>query len=447
MYKRQFAKWKWTKYNIQSSRGTAPTGQAFRGAFEKSCTRLRVSKRSLSPRSDGAGSSRSTLTPFPPEFGNVTPEPPSLERYSPRPDDPTRLRNRALMALREFIEASHDGYRRGSGAARQFTIRCDFWNLVGLTDLALDRLRGGEYHIGGRLLRHIFRDFGKSLGTLCVQTFFGLGIQIPVYILRHKRHDILKIYLDYLGDLGALRFPNHPLVSVVETLKRMNRSSPEYLCAWMDSLSQLWVNDLERLRGSTDIHVLTTRYQIHATNNSPEDDCCSTERHETLQLISNFKLLLKEANAFHRASDSAYLVLEDQILHIQWRFDVYDDDFAPRSREVISNLLNKQKTPHQPFSLWDKQDLMIYQRCVLRLTEFLYRTNEKEEASLIATRAIEAADDKMRLRWSGYLELLLRWMGRDADADEIRRRWVELPLLGDLEREDRDELEGPLQSV
>lgn len=474
MYKRQFAKWKWTKYNIQSSCGTPPTGQAFRSASDKSCKRLRASKRSPSPRTDGGADARCMS---PNNSSAISRRPatnlPTLSRYSPRPDDLTSLRCGSLLSVREYLKVAHGGGSEPGGGAKikEFSIGCDSWHLVCLMDLALNKLRGDECHVGGRLLRHIFRDIGKSLDGMCLQTFFGLCIQMPDYILRHGRLDILRIYLAYLADLGSLRLPqHHPLTSIVGMLKDLSHAFPASLPLCLSTLSRVWVDDLSQLRGPIDIHVLSSRYLVQVAKEGPDESNISGGdagsliggngsgnpggATAALQLISDFGLLLREATTVHDPTDPTCIFLEDQILHLQWRFDAYEDDFVPRSRRAIENLLRKYETldgsgsgvgqtgAALPFTLWAPQDLLMYQRCHLRLLEFLYRTGRLEEAHLAATRSIEATDDRMRLRWSGYLEQLLRWMDRHADADEVGRRWGQLPLLGELEREDRVELSG-----
>lgn len=340
-----------------------------------------------------------------------------------------------MLTVREYLKASHNGSQAVPTKAKEFTIGCDSWHLVGLLDLALDKLRGEQCDVGGRLLRHIFRDIGKSLNGICLQTSFGLCLQMPDYILRHGRLDILMIYLTYLTDLCRLRLPNHPLTSIVGMLKDLGNAFPACLPLCLGTLSQVWVDDLGVLRGPIDIHVLSARYQVQVAKENP--DSGGADVTAASHLISDFGLLLREATD---AADPTVLFLEDQILHLQWRFDAYEEDFVPRSRNAITSLLHKHDA--LPFARWPQQDLLVYQRCHLRLMEFLYRTGRLDEAHVVATRAIEATDDSMRLRWSGYLEQLLRWMDRHADADEVGRRWGELPLLGELEREDRDELSG-----
>jgi hypothetical protein len=370
-----------------------------------------------------------------------------------------------LLSVREYLKVSHGGSQTGPTKVKEFTIGCDSWHLVCLMDLALNKLRGEECHVGGRLLRHIFRDIGKSLDGMCLQTFFGLCIQMPDYILRHRRLDILRIYLTYLADLGSLRLPkHHPLTAIVGMLKDLSHSFPASLPLCLSTLSRVWVDDLSQLRGPIDIHVLSSRYLVQVARDETGDSSSgsgdtgsggsvnSSDATAASQLISDFGLLLREAETFHDAADPTCLFLEDQILHLQWRFDAYEDDFVTRSRKAIANLLRKYAVRENgdgggvgealPFMHWAAQDLLVYQRCHLRLLEFLYRSGRLEEAHLVATRAIEATDDSMRLRWSGYLEQLLRWMDRHDDADEVGRRWGQLPLLGELEREDRVELSG-----
>ncbi|KAL1864150.1 hypothetical protein VTK73DRAFT_6148 [Phialemonium thermophilum] len=470
MYKRQFLKWKWTKYNVHGSRGAPPTGQAFRGSTEKSCRRLRPSKRTCEAARRRSAASADTCDTSSGSISPTTASPISgCTYYAPMPDRLSALRIRSHLAIRSYVEHYHrdDAWTRGSGSSRRerFSVDCSFWKPLALVDLALEKLSGPDYDVGGRLMRRIFRDVSQSLDGVCLETFFGLCIQTPVYMVRRWHLDLLCIYLRYVAGLGRVKFARHPLVAVVEMLRDLSTECPGATSTCLEVLSALWVDELVRLRGAIDIHVLSTRYQIRVVKQGPGHPCedqQSTQypskaqngcRHpETdqdarvadAQLVSDFGRLLREAEATRGVAESARSILEDQILHMQWRFDAYEADFEQRSRQTIARLEHKywgSRLGYRAawFDQWKSQDLLIYQRCHMRLLEFLFRYRRLQEAHAIADRAIEAADDRLLLRYAGFLEELLRWMGRIEDADAVKRRWAGLPLLSELEREDGEE--------
>lgn len=221
MYKGQFAKWKWAKYNKAGK--PTPIRPTRSAAGKKKNLPSRKTQRSPAWQTESRGKQQETLTPLPAQpkyFG-----------------DEERVVESALAAYAVMISnmceretpwrtAAHDD--NGDDGLLCVGVLIDVVDedrsILERVRCAQDHFLSGRTQQGGDELRRAFLSIEAALsGDLTIDALWDCCLAVPQLALTTGWTDVLYIFVRYLHQYTSVRLPYHPIALVASSLHHLCR--------------------------------------------------------------------------------------------------------------------------------------------------------------------------------------------------------------------------------
>lgn len=435
MYKRQFEKWRWSKYYSKRHRTNLAAGLSVE---KNSCTRSygtrRPPRRSVTPRQHAT-----SAPPDPPDPGSV--------RALVHPNDVSRHLGSALTAVRYFLYGYAENDPRWWDASRFDNMATASWTLYETIFGALLHLDRGEVEVevGGRQLRRAFGALDKLVTDLDSAHFIQLCCYIPEVCIYYKRADIAGKLFCHVGALARLKLGSqHPLAAACTSLWKL------LLCLrcgdgdaggfgdGLKAVSQMWtatVGDMRRGPGAwslPDRNALEARRRDLFIRGARDADAA------VLALVADYETLLCDAKREFGMHHDAALCLENEILDVQ---EDLDQPLDVRRHEQLSHKIAEMYATRGGHGVrgiegWEEHHQNIYVRCQERLCEYFEATGDLERMIEFGRKVIcgTVASWRWGDSWCLRLEERLQKAGKEVEASEFKLRRLGSAENRDLER-------------
>ncbi len=219
MYKGQFAKWKWTKYNKSGSRGDGSIKPTKSRATRKKAARFRAAMQELSP----TAAQQQQLTPL---FQHT-----SLEYFNDEEYQVETTLN-AYAALISHWSERETPWRTASvqfsqpgEVALAFSPQTN--SILQHVRAAQDYFLQDRPQLGGTMLRRAFLGIECAVTrTLDVEALWDCCLAVPQLVLTMGWTDILTIFARYLHQYAYIKLSaHHPLTTVAASLHALSRQT------------------------------------------------------------------------------------------------------------------------------------------------------------------------------------------------------------------------------
>jgi len=404
MYKGQFAKWNWTKYN-KSGNGSKPAAKS-RATGRKRGTPLisadgHISKRAHLPR-------RTSST------GHHPPRSSSLELLLFN-DDVIEMEI-ALKAYETYIscwsEPEHETPWRAGKGHEQLSV-------LQMMRLALDHLACNQLQAGGAMLRRAFLQVEDAIhGQDNIEAIWDCCLAVPQLALSSGWTDILLIFTRYLHHLTSIKMPSHPLATVARRVfKLAQRGEPEQLQRYIEGGWRLWVDLVGRQRGEQD-HITMHLKRGYVILQKPDP-----------AIIANFLADLgqsvESSLGARGAAWTTSRILELERLLVRMFVPLFTAETTARAEAMLSNLLARIETdpvnrglPVHRRSYFDRYLFFSVHHFLGAIAD---RNGDRMRAAYHRRRSLESPKDMFWLQTATALENHLRVEGNVEEADEIER--------------------------
>ncbi|POS70893.1 hypothetical protein DHEL01_v210711 [Diaporthe helianthi] len=466
MYKAQFARWTWSKYNCKRMRRDLSSGKAIEKSTGKSCHRVKRQRPTKAPKRKDQPSSEATQEPSPPaeDAPEQTPEqtPEQIAAVVRRPqwpqlsvlsyqvahaDDSTRFMQCVLTDIRNhvysFFSRKHE-WQRSSGTGLISAYNYAFYDSF---RIAMDSFVTNEHFYGGEILRQAFVEVEEALQTDYSSTFYFFFVDLPDLFLHYGRHDIFVILLAHINRLTALGLRDKIIGAGFASLHALAESNPSFLRHYISCASGLWCDLLSELRGPRDRSTLLARrnHIRHAPFMEPR---------KVKALCDDYDHLLGEVQKHWGEGHTASRHLEDVVLMTQLNFNYFTDNFAERNERLIEGVGIKYQlaassacgpvSPESvestnstrngsfevlPLSAWDMLDRNIRSNCYHRLACYYAHEGDAPRAILYGAKMREGWKTDF---WQLEVETALASSGRLIEAETLRRCRLEAQYFGKL---------------
>ncbi|ROW00076.1 hypothetical protein VSDG_03537 [Cytospora chrysosperma] len=467
MYKAQFARWGWSKYNCKRMRRDISSGKAVEKSVGKSCHRVKrqraskafKGKESSSAKSKSLGASANnttstststamTMTTTTATTNTAMP----IARRRPAPqisvtsyqiahaNDASRCIQAVLSDIRghvySFFSRKPD-WQQSPGTGLISAYNYSFYDSF---RIALDSFLKNEHFNGGEILRQAFVEAEEAIQTDYSSTFYFFFIDLPDLFLHYGRHDIFVILMQHINRLTAVSLRDKIIGAGFASLHALARSNPAFLRYYIAAASGLWSDLLKELRGPSD------RSTLLARRNHIRHAQCS-DRARVTALCDDYDHLLGEIKNRWGAGHNASRHMEDVILLTQLNYGHFMDNFVERNERLIEDVGRKYQlassattSPVAPVSIeshsnagdgkfetlpleaWDIIDRNIRSNCYHRLSCFYVHQGRPDRASLCSRKAREGWKSSF---WQLEVEGALVEAGRLFEADTLRRLRLE----------------------
>lgn len=415
MYKAQFAKWRWSKYNksghgrdssSNSSSSTSTTTTRTlksRGAIRRRGTAL---PRDKQPEQAQTVTCQRTRGPPPPSSSSSS----SPSIYCPI-NDPLEM-EATLSAYGAYIN---------TWSSRDAPWKTD----VGRTSvlqkvrLALEHFRASQLHEGGEVLRGAFLQVEEAVcgADMGVSAIWDCCLAVPQLTLSSGWTDVLLIFTRYLDGLASVKLPpRHPLATVAGAVSRLARRDPAALSHYLERSWRLWVDSVRRQRGDAD-HVTIHLKRGYVILQTPDAAMVRT-------LIGDFGRSLQRSLASVGPARTTSRVLELEQLLTRMYLPLFTAESTARAERLLEGLLARLKMKTDPLpsgpgpSYLDRYLFFSAHHFLASICDF---NGDAERAADYRRRSLDSPRDLFWLQTAGTLEEYLRAQGRVVEADEIGR--------------------------
>lgn len=458
MYKAQFARWTWSKYNCKRMRRDLSSGKAIEKSTGKSCHRVKRQRPTKAPKRKDQSASQATQEASPPAEVDTAqtaavirrPQYPQLSVLSyqvAHADDGTRFMQSVLTDIRNHVYSFFSRkpeWQRSSGTGLISAYNYAFYDSF---RIAMDSFVKNEHFNGGEILRQAFVEVEEALQTDYSSTFYFFFIDLPDLFLHYGRHDIFVILLAHINRLTALGLRDKIIGAGFASLHALAESNPAFLRHYISCASGLWCDLLSELRGPRDRSTLLARrnHIRHAHFKEPR---------KVKALCDDYDHLLAGVQKHWGAEHTASRHLEDVVLMTQLNYDYFTDNFPERNETLIEGVGRKYQlasssasSPISPESIestsnagdgqfdtlplaaWDMLDRNIRSNCYHRLACYYAHEGDAPRAALCGAKAREGWKTDF---WQLEVEAALVSSGRLFEAETLRRCRLEAQYFGKL---------------
>ncbi|KAK1830570.1 hypothetical protein QBC39DRAFT_409881 [Podospora conica] len=459
MYKGQFAKWKWSKYNKSGTSSTTTTGTAISRSKSRSATRRR-------------GSSLPSKAPSPIPQKRPIDATDELQRRNTaylQEMDILDDFNIDLGSCTQLLFANSDAYDMEETLTAYSTYISSWsqletpWkpppgryqqSILQNVRLALDHFSSSRPASGGAVLRRAFLqvELAISDATRDIEAIWDCCLAVPQLVLATGWTDILVIFTRFLHRLTAIKLPRHPIATVACNLSRLSAKThdllkhrgddPDDCCAdnttpldfYILSAWRLWIDLVSAHRGRTDpatIHL--KRGYVILQPPPPGDDPVLAS------LIPDFRLCVAESLARRGAARTTARILGLERLLARMYLPLFTAEATRRAEGLLMGLVKRMEEGTAGGEGGYVERYMFFSAYHFLATVADFK-GELERAEGYRRRSMEGPRDLFWLQTAETLEGYLRGVGRVEEAERIGRERGEVRLEAGEEGSDDEEM-------
>lgn len=425
MYKGQFAKWRWTKYN--------KSGNSSSGQFK--ATKSRPTRRTNSVVI-GGGAPNHVVKP-----SLQGRRPPSqavqLFRLLYQNEDSFHVES-TLNAYSTYISKWSERetpWRTSSGF--HDVARSQENSILQNVSIALEYFRKDRTQLGGEVLRKAFLQIEDAIATgLDIQAIWDCCLAVPQLVLNLGWIDILLIFTRYLHQLTHIKMTGHPIAMIARNLHKLAQRDPDQLQLYIDKGWKLWIDMVGQVRGEQD-HVTIHLKRGYIILMNPE-------QHIVKNLISDFGDSVQRSLAERGEQLTTQRILELEQLLVRMYIPLFrvSAQSSIRAQMMLSGILmrieNKPTNKGQPVNHWDYLDRYLFFSAYHFLASIADYNGEHAKAADYRRKSLAAPKDQFWLQTALRLEEYLRSEGKGDEADIIKQERSQVPLLLYHEHPDYD---------
>ncbi|KAL3291755.1 N1-acetylpolyamine oxidase [Colletotrichum asianum] len=250
MYKRQFKRWDWKKYNTQSVQESKETGRAIEmPQGQTTCRRPMRSKRNINIES--AWATRRCISARVP-IASATPP---TKLTCANGDDKRTLQ--LFSSLRDLIYGT---FRRDNAGWSSENLRFTGLPttgrlLVSQMDQAIRLFESKQYKQGGIMLREAFRSLEDVMERDAIEIYQVVLMYIPYY-LPGRYKDVTRAWLHYTSQMLNLKKRHDPISQLAKLLYLIHLNNPKHLGPALERLFCITAGTYSQLRGTKDLSTL-----------------------------------------------------------------------------------------------------------------------------------------------------------------------------------------------
>jgi hypothetical protein len=423
MYKGQFAKWKWTKYN--------KTGKP--GAITPAKSRV-SKKKSLAARRSPVSTETRQLTP--------TQNPLSQHIYLQYFSDEEWQVETTLNAYAALIsnwcerETPWKTAQPCSPSNSSDPLDPQHHSILQHVRAAQDHFLQGHPHHGGDMLRRAFLGIETALessagGGLGVEALWDCCLAVPQLALTTGWTDILAIFARYLHQYTSIKLSaHHPITKVAAALHSLSRSQPtttptgtahRQLEAFVSRAWSLWVDCVTRVRGRHDdvtIHLKRGYVTLVDPSHAMAGD-----------ILADFGLAVQESLRKRGAFATTSRILELENLLVRMYVPLFTAQSACGvvgfCRGFAWRFEGMSGNRGRGVGEWDYMDRYLVFSANYFMASITEYGEEGEKAALYRWRSLDSPRDLFWVQTSLLVEARMRADGHEVEADRIQEARVD----------------------
>ncbi|KAK0725986.1 Clr5 domain-containing protein, partial [Lasiosphaeris hirsuta] len=409
MYKGQFAKWGWSKYNKSGNAATATRTTKSRTAVGR--------RRASNPPS--------------PEHDRVSK--PVASSHRPRPSftpnllqllfvkDETYEIEAVLSTYGDYISswATLETPWKAESSVPGIMARQEQFSILQNMRTALDHFDRQQPQQGGRMLRLAFLQVEEALVTGGgFEAIWDCCLAIPQLVLAQGWLDILLIFTRYLYHLTTLKLTSgHPVARIAQAIFRLARRDPAQLQMYIAGGWRLWIDLVRRHRGAEDMVAIHLK-RGYVILQRPEPNVVRS-------LLPDFALSVEHSLATRGAIETTSRVLEMEMLLARMYIPLFTPDTTVRAEAMLKSLLERVSTKPEnrdlPVHQWTYIDRYLFFSAYHFMASIADYSGDHNRAVNYRRKSLESPKDLFWLQTAMTLEQYLRSEGRIEEAAEIER--------------------------
>ncbi|KAK1758030.1 hypothetical protein QBC47DRAFT_294217 [Echria macrotheca] len=421
MYKGQFAKWRWSKYN-KSGSGTG-TANTSRHSKSRNARRRGTPLRAQKP----------VRTICELELEPVLARPPVLP---PLNGDTTEMET-TLLAYSSYISTWSEQPTPWKPSSSLATLAKQS-SVLQTVRSALDHFSCSRPAEGGAVLRRAFLQIEDAIATgTDVQAIWDCCLAVPQLVLSTGWTDILLIFTRYLHRLTSVKIPpGHPLATIARSVWRMAQRDPSLLAHYVERGWKLWIDRVGRQRGAYD-HVTIHLKRGYVILQTPEREILAT-------LIRDFGATVDQSLLAIGPEQTTARILELEQLLARMYLPLFTAESTQRAEAMLHGILDRVVAQHvgrcegEVDEGWSYLDRYLFFSAYHFLAAIADHNGQRERAADLRRRSLRSPRDVLWLQTAERLEEYLRGEGRLDEAEEIaveRERMAARGVLVRVERE------------
>ena len=448
MYKGQFAKWKWTKYNKSGSRRDGSIKPANSRATKKKAARFRAAMQELSP----TAVQQQQLTPLCQHT--------YLEYFN---DEEYRVETtlNAYAALISHWSERETPWRTASSQFGQpgevaLPFAPPTHSILQHVRAAQDYFLQGRPQLGGDMLRRAFLGIEYAVTrTLDVEALWDCCLAVPQLVLTMGWTDILKIFARYLHQYAHIKLSaHHPLTTVAASLHALSRQTTTTAVRGSNNKSDnninsswqlemyvarawtLWIDCVTRVRGRHDdvtIHLKRAYVTLVDPRHAMAGD-----------IIRDFGRAVQDSLERRGAPATTGRILELENLLVRMFLPLFTAETARRAEEMLGGVVGRVEGERCLLSNEDDGNLKGEElagggkgdvdRYLLFSANYFMAwiaefNGERAKATWYRQKSLDSPRDLFWLQTSLLVESTLRAEGNDGEANAIREARAEAQLM------------------
>ncbi|KAK4443357.1 Clr5 domain-containing protein [Podospora aff. communis PSN243] len=399
MYKTQFLKWGWHKYDT-----------ANRIKWQESTSR--------SPRKGKKGVRRGYGTTV------EVPLPKRLNIFQTAALDASKSQPllRVMASFRNFILGSSE-QKHGWLLQSPFT-KPSGYNSVMISHLmgALLQFQEGRVSQGGRLLRAAFLELEAVIANGHIASVWDCCVAIPQVAANYDRVDVLLIFLRHLTAFCSRYSPDHPMSPAAESLVAFFQSTPSNasISDYTTLAWRLWTDTLTSLVGEGSILTLHAHRAYLIIHPSPPTTIAAS-------VLQKYTSLAQKASSTLGNSHTSTLAIEFEALLTQSRFQLHEPDsnsphLYTRLRSILSRLSSKPENYTRAPECWKQEDRQIFRGCWFLGAMHAVKAGDVITSREFLTEFLAAPSDGEWVQYAMRLEHVLNSVGEVVESDKVRQK-------------------------
>ncbi|KXX80306.1 hypothetical protein MMYC01_203359 [Madurella mycetomatis] len=410
MYKGQFAKWGWAKYNKSGKIGSKKPTKA--KTIRRKCTEVNVRVGTVSRQTQHLPQTRHA------QFVR-------LFHFS-EADRDMQLTLGAYGALishwskRETPWKTEFTREALEGVDNQLHRSLQQKNsILQQVRASLGHFRGGRTQLGGEMLRQAFLEIEHALTEgLNIEAVWDCCLAVPQLVLLMGWADMLSIFAGYLHQFTSIKFSGHPITKIAESLHRLSHHQDTAYCLLRMYVSrgwEIWIERVTAMRGQQDdLTVHLKRGYITLMNPEPK---------MTETLVSDFCQAVKQSLATRGTFATTSRMLELEHLLVRMYLPLFTPESTTRANRMLTALVERiEDSPRNkgvPVTEWHFLDRYLVFSANYFMGSVAEYNGEATQAAVYRKKSLDTPRDLFWLQTALVTEQRLRLAGYQEEANEI----------------------------